>query len=109
MATIKLSREQVEAAWYSKMSNAEVEKALGVTTYHLWMLKKHYALPKRPSVPAGDDPDEATIKRMCAEFQAKWTPSERVSRRVGGGRSRWRLPSYTCNQAGQFSAASVLH
>jgi hypothetical protein len=107
--TIKLTREQVEAVWFTKMSNDEVRKALGVTDYQLWMLKKHFALPRRPSVPAGDDPDQATIKRMCAEFRAKWTPLERESRRVGGRRRRWRLPSYTCNQAGQFSAASALH
>lgn len=106
---IKLTREQVEAVWFTKMSNDEVQAALGVTEYQLWMLKKHFALPRRPSVPAGDDPDPATIRRMCAETRAKWTPQEREARRVGSGRRRWRLPSYTCNQAGQFSAASGFH
>lgn len=99
-----ISREKIEAVWYSKASNDELQELLGITEYQLWMAKRFYDLPRRPSVPSGDDPDEETIAERCREVQAGWTPEER-ERRYVGRRSSPTTRSYLFTPTGLFVEA----
>lgn len=99
-----VSREKIEALWYSRHSNDELQELLGVTEYQLWLAKRTYGLPRRPSVPAGEDPDEATIAERCREVQESWSPEERARRYVGG-RAGATTPSYLFTPTGLFVEA----
>ena len=99
-----VSREKIEALWYSRHSNDELQELLGVTEYQLWMAKRVYGLPRRPSVPP-DDPDEATIAERCLEVQANWSPEERARRFVGGRGGQVTMPSYLFTPTGLFVEA----
>lgn len=83
-----ITKERLEALWYTNKSNTEIRAELGVGRDRLWQLKKIYRLPHRRAESVLGDPDEATIKRMCEEFQATWSPAERDRRRVGVPRAK---------------------
>lgn len=82
---MRVTRERIEALWYTKKSNAELCAELGITKNQLWMAKQQFRLPMRDTR-VHAEPDEAEIARMCQEFQAGWSEEERA-RRYAGARS----------------------
>ena len=81
---MRVTRLQVEELWFTEKTNAELQEELGLSTWELWMVKKHYRLPRRPTNRKTDDPDEATIAARCLEVQERWSEEERARRMVGG-------------------------
>lgn len=79
---MRVTREQIEALWYTKKSNAELCVELGVSKNQLWMAKQHFRLPQRDTRLYAE-PDAAEIAAMCRVIQAGWSDEERDRRYVG--------------------------
>lgn len=101
-----ITKEQLEELWYTSITNAEIERLLGLEGKSLVRLKQEFGLPDRPTHHVVD-PDEDTIAARCAEVQAGWTAGER-KRRLVGGPTRWRPPNFTMDARFRVSPAAVL-
>lgn len=102
---IKVSREEAEARWYTDATNTDLERLWGVNKHQLWAIKKHYGLPGRTinRTKVASDPDEATIRAMCAAIRAGWSEEERLRRAVGKAREPWTAPAFKVNRRGVFA------
>lgn len=99
-----VTKEQLEALWYTEMTNDEIARKLGVRAQRIWEYKNRFGLPPRAvcRTKVAVDPDPETIERLCAEIQATWSPAERARRAGAGAGQAWMAPRMSVNRRGVF-------